>query len=84
LKISDPELGTEYNTKRNRAKIDNNAFYGKFGEEIIKEGKTPYLDEDPDELVRWEVDRTGRIDRRQTEIPTRSHRDNRMGKAAVG
>jgi hypothetical protein len=46
----------EYNTKRNRAKIDNNAFYGKFGEEIIKEGKTPYL-EDPDELVHWEVDR---------------------------
>jgi hypothetical protein len=56
VKISDPKWA-EYNTKRNRAKIDNNAFYGKFGEEIIKEGKTPYLDEDTDELVVWKVDR---------------------------
>ena len=39
-----------------RAKITNNSFYGKFGEEIIKEGKTPYYDEEED-LVVWEVDR---------------------------
>jgi hypothetical protein len=53
-----PELKAQYNIKRNRAKTDNNAFYGKFGEEIIKEGKTPYLDDDnPEELVVWKIDR---------------------------
>jgi hypothetical protein len=44
----------EWMTKRNRAKIDNNAFYGKFGEEIIKLGKTPYLE--GGEII-WRVDR---------------------------
>ena len=29
-----------------RAKINNNAFYGKFGEEIVKYGKTAYLQDD--------------------------------------
>jgi hypothetical protein len=53
VKISDPHYA-EYLTKRNRAKIDNNAFYGKFGEEIIKEGKTPYLE---DGEVIWRTDR---------------------------
>jgi hypothetical protein len=51
--ISDPKYA-EWMTKRNRAKIDNNAFYGKFGEEIIKKGKTPYL-EDGD--IVWRLDR---------------------------
>ena len=37
-----------------RAKITNNGFYGKFGEEVIKEGKTPYLEDD---TVIWEVDK---------------------------
>jgi hypothetical protein len=53
VKISDPKYA-EYLTKRNRAKIDNNAFYGKYGEDIIKEGKTPYLE---DGEVIWRVDR---------------------------
>ena len=44
----------EYNTMRNRAKIDNNSFYGKFGEEIIKYGKTPYLE---DGEIIWRQDR---------------------------
>ena len=39
----DLELRQEYLTKANKAKTDNNAFYGKFGEEIEKKGKTPYL-----------------------------------------
>src|SRR5699024_396763 len=39
-----------------RAKITNNSFYGKFGEEIIKEGKTPYFDEDEQDVT-WDVDR---------------------------
>lgn len=39
-----------------RAKITNNSFYGKFGEEIIKESKTPYFDEET-EGVTWLVDR---------------------------
>jgi hypothetical protein len=43
-----------YNTMRNRSKIDNNAFYGKFGEEIIKLGKTPYWE---NEEVTWRQDR---------------------------
>jgi hypothetical protein len=50
----DATLKAQYNTMRNRAKIDNNSFYGKFGEEIIKKGKTPYL---VDGEVIWEVDR---------------------------
>ena len=37
-----------------RAKINNNSFYGKFGEEVIKEGKTPYWEDDD---VVWEVDK---------------------------
>lgn len=40
-----------------RAKINNNSFYGKFGEEVIKHGKTPYLDEDDEDVV-WELDKT--------------------------
>lgn len=51
---TDLQLKTEYNTIRNRAKIDNNSFYGKFGEEVIKEGKTPYMDHD---YVEWLTDR---------------------------
>lgn len=41
--------------KAQRAKITNNAFYGKFGEEIVKESKTPYLDDDTGGVI-WEVD----------------------------
>jgi hypothetical protein len=48
------ELLAEYLTKRNRAKIDNNAFYGKFGEEIIKFGKTPHYEDDD---IIWRTDR---------------------------
>lgn len=40
------ESKAEYLATSQRAKINNNSFYGKFGEEIIKLGKTPYLDED--------------------------------------
>lgn len=49
----------EYSTVSNRAKIDNNSFYGKFGEDIIKEGKTPHLveTEDGKEDIIWKVDR---------------------------
>ena len=39
----DPKLKNEYKSRRQRAKINSNSYYGKFGEEIIKEGKTPYL-----------------------------------------
>jgi hypothetical protein len=53
-KEKDKHVKAEYNTKRNRAKIDNNAFYGKFGEEIIKKGKTPYLEDDD---IIWRLDR---------------------------
>lgn len=55
----DPEKKIEYNTMRNRAKIDNNAFYGKFGEDIIKEGKSPYWEENSQgvEEVIWRLDR---------------------------
>lgn len=51
----DEVMKRTYLTIANRAKIDNNGFYGKFGEDIIKEGKTPYLQEDNG--VKWEVDR---------------------------
>lgn len=51
-KTNDTELKIEYNTKRNRAKIDNNSFYGKFGEEVIKYGKQPEMTEDG---VKWVV-----------------------------
>lgn len=56
---TDPQKKIEYNTIRNRSKIDNNSFYGKFGEEVIKEGKTPYLVEDEEgrEDIEWVVDR---------------------------
>lgn len=53
-KEKDAQKKAEYNTMRNRAKIDNNSFYGKFGEDIIKEGKTPYLEDDE---VIWKTDR---------------------------
>lgn len=55
----DEELKAEYLTKANHAKIDNNAFYGKFGEEIIKRGKTPHYDEDKGVVYR--VDRVEEI-----------------------
>lgn len=42
--------------KAQRAKTTNNSFYGKFGEEVIKEGKTPYLDEETGGVT-WEVDK---------------------------
>ena len=42
----DPLQKLDYLTRSNRAKIDNNSFYGKFGEEIVKQGKTPYLEND--------------------------------------
>lgn len=55
---TDPEKKIEYMTMRNRAKIDNNSFYGKFGEEVVKIGKTPYLENvDGKEVVRWKADR---------------------------
>lgn len=52
---SDVLLKTKYLTMRNRAKIDNNSFYGKFGEEVIKRGKSPHLEDD--DSVQWVVDR---------------------------
>lgn len=39
-------LINEYLARSQRAKINNNAFYGKFGEMIIKTSKTPYLDDE--------------------------------------
>ena len=51
---SDPQLKSEYLARSQRAKINNNSFYGKFGEDIIKEGKTPYF-EDGD--IVYKVDR---------------------------
>lgn len=47
----DLRLKNEFLARSQRAKINNNAFYGKFGEEIIKEGKTPYLVEAIDDVV---------------------------------
>lgn len=49
---TDPLLRVRYNTLRNRAKIDNNTFYGKFGEEVIKYGKQPEMTDDG---VKWVV-----------------------------
>lgn len=48
-----------YDTLANRAKIDNNSFYGKFGEEVIKEGKTPHFEENEEgeEVLEWITDR---------------------------
>ena len=43
-KVDDPQLKSEYLAHSHRAKINNNAFYGKFGEDIIKRGKTPYYE----------------------------------------
>lgn len=40
------DLKREYLSRSQRAKIDNNSFYGKFGETIIKLGKTPYKEDD--------------------------------------
>ena len=58
-KETDPVKKNEYKTIENRSKIDNNSFYGKFGEEIIKEGKTPHFEEDEEgnEVIVWKVDR---------------------------
>lgn len=57
------DLRKEYRSRTQRAKINNNAYYGKFGEEIIKEGKTPYLMDD-DEVYyiqdREEVQKKGK------------------------
>lgn len=49
----------EWDTMQNRAKIDINSFYGKFGEEVLKLGKTPHWEEDEDgnEEIRWKTDR---------------------------
>lgn len=49
----------EYKTIANRSKIDNNSFYGKFGEEVLKLGKTPhwYEDEEGNEEIIWKTDR---------------------------
>lgn len=55
-KQSTGEERVEHLTIANRAKIDNNSFYGKFGEEIIKENKTPYPREDLP--VAWVTDHT--------------------------
>src|SRR5690625_4572986 len=59
-KESDPHKKLEYQTMDNRAKIDINSFYGKFGEEVIKEGKTPHLAYDEDlghDVVVYKTDR---------------------------
>jgi len=52
---NNPSEKIECLVKRNRSKVDNNSFYGKFGEEVIKEGKTPYPDDKKG--VIWKVDR---------------------------
>lgn len=59
-KETDPDKKREYKTVDNRAKIDINSFYGKFGEEVIKEGKTPHLEYDEnieEDVVVWKTDR---------------------------
>lgn len=58
-KTDDVHKKIEYKTIANRSKIDNNSFYGKFGEEVIKRGKTPHPEEDEEgngDIV-WKVDR---------------------------
>ncbi len=50
-KEKDKHKKAEYQARSQRAKIDNNSFYGKFGEDIIKEGKTPYLINDDVEYL---------------------------------
>ncbi len=45
-KEKDPVKKKEYLARSQRAKINNNAFYGKFGEQVIKKGKTPHLNAD--------------------------------------
>lgn len=44
----------EYLARSQRAKINNNSFYGKFGEEIIKLGKTPVV---VDDIVHYSMNR---------------------------
>src|SRR5699024_11194038 len=59
-KTPDFEKIKEYKAMDNRAKIDINSFYGKFGEEVIKEGKTPHLEYDEDmghDVVVYKTDR---------------------------
>ncbi len=55
-KTKNNDLVAEYNARSQRAKIDNNSFYGKFGEDIIKYGKTPYYDKLNDDVY-YSVDR---------------------------
>ena len=50
----DPQLKSEYLARSQRAKINNNSFYGNLGRIFIKEGKTPYL-EDGD--IVYKIDR---------------------------
>lgn len=50
---TDPDTRNQYLTIANRAKIDNNSFYGKFGEEIIKYSKNP--EQDNEKGVKWSV-----------------------------
>jgi len=54
-KEGNTELEMEHLSMRNRAKIDNNGFYGKFGEMIIKTGKVPYAD--AEKGVIWKEDK---------------------------
>lgn len=42
----DPQKRQGYLNLAQRAKTNNNAFYGKYGEEIVKYGKTAYLQDD--------------------------------------
>lgn len=60
--IVDELLKIQYSSMSNRAKINNNGYYGKFGEDIIKEGKTPYLIEDEVEYImdREELQKEGK------------------------
>lgn len=51
---TDPDKVNELLAQRYSAKTDNNSFYGKFGEEVIKHGKTPYYE---DEDITWLTDR---------------------------
>ena len=55
MKLDNPDVAksNRYFAIANRAKTNNNAFYGKFGEEIVKYSKLPELD-DTDDVV-WSV-----------------------------